>query len=583
MTTMAAAYVRKSTEQTGTSLEARSVARQIARSREFALGHGWSIPDAHVFADDGISGAEFEHRPGLQALLASLKPKPPFTHLVMMDSSRLGRESFETNYVMKRLLQAGVRVHTYLDGREITAQDKMRHTVNGLVDDEERERGRRRTRDAMQTKARQGHVAGGSVFGYRNVEVRDAQGRRAHVTREIVPAEAAVLRQLAALYVDGLGFRGVAKRLNADHALAPTPRRPGRPRGWSPSSVRDCLMRSDYRGVLTWGRKKKRDEWGATHPTTQPTADWITVAAPQLRILDAPTAAAIDARLTDQRAIYLRASHGTLASKPVNGMDSKFLLTGLAVCGTCGGAFAPRLAAGRSRHQVYRCRVNHSRGASVCANTWAVPVAVAETAVLNLIESVVLNPRVVQAAIAAVVQAASPAALTHERARLRTQLRACDDALTHLTDAIALGGDGPTLVRAVQTREQERVTLTQALGALDTRLALDGLDTGALRPVLEAKLAGWRDLLTRHPQQARAILSKCLDGRLIFTPTTDPVSGARAYVFTGAGRLDAVVAGVVPMPPTTSRPVMSRVGDPGGIRRALGASRVAAPHTSPAR
>jgi hypothetical protein len=34
----------------------------------------------HIFADDGISGAEFERRAGLMALMAALKPRPPFRH-----------------------------------------------------------------------------------------------------------------------------------------------------------------------------------------------------------------------------------------------------------------------------------------------------------------------------------------------------------------------------------------------------------------------------------------------------------------------------------------------------------------------
>ncbi len=168
---VAAVYVRKSTEQSGVAEEARSCARQVARAHEFAAQRNWILSDEFLFTDDGISGAEFENRPGLQALLRTLTPRPPFTHLIVMDTSRLGREAWETNYIIKRLLQAGVRVWTYLDGREISVQDKLRHSMVGLMDDEERDRGRRRTRDAMLHKAKLGHVTGGVVFGYRNVEV----------------------------------------------------------------------------------------------------------------------------------------------------------------------------------------------------------------------------------------------------------------------------------------------------------------------------------------------------------------------------------------------------------------------------
>ena len=103
----AAIYARKSTEQTGVADEARSVARQIEHAKAYALKKGWTVPDELIFVDDGISGAEFERRPGFQRLLASLKHRPPFQFLVVMDESRLGRESIEVSSLLK-LISVGV-------------------------------------------------------------------------------------------------------------------------------------------------------------------------------------------------------------------------------------------------------------------------------------------------------------------------------------------------------------------------------------------------------------------------------------------------------------------------------------------
>lgn len=63
----AAIYVRKSTAQTGMNEDARSVERQKARAREYAAGRGWSVLHEHIYEDDGISGAEFDRRPGFNA------------------------------------------------------------------------------------------------------------------------------------------------------------------------------------------------------------------------------------------------------------------------------------------------------------------------------------------------------------------------------------------------------------------------------------------------------------------------------------------------------------------------------------
>ena len=88
---IAAVYARKSTDQNGLADEEKSVARQVERAKAYALNKGWNLLPEYVFADDGISGAEFERRPGLMALMASLMPRPPFGVLIMSNVDRLGR------------------------------------------------------------------------------------------------------------------------------------------------------------------------------------------------------------------------------------------------------------------------------------------------------------------------------------------------------------------------------------------------------------------------------------------------------------------------------------------------------------
>src|SRR5688572_33509334 len=115
----AAIYARKSTEQTGVADDQKSVARQVEHAREYAQRRGWTIDEACIFVDDGISGAEFARRPGFVRLMAALKPRPPFEVLIVSEMSRLGREQLETGYAVKQLSQAGVSIHSYLEEREI--------------------------------------------------------------------------------------------------------------------------------------------------------------------------------------------------------------------------------------------------------------------------------------------------------------------------------------------------------------------------------------------------------------------------------------------------------------------------------
>ena len=242
---IAAIYARKSTDQSGVSDEQRSVARQVEHARAYAAARAGRVLDEHVYVDDGISGAEFANRPGFLRLMNALKPRPPFQVLVMSEESRLGREAIETAYALKQLVQAGVRVFFYLEDRERTLDsptDKIMMSLTAFADELEREKARQRTYDAMQRKARAGHVTGGRVFGYDNVEVLGADGQRSHVERRINDAEAAVVRRIFELCADGAGLTRIAKTLNADGAPGAARRsRAGRRRGRR-RSVREVLL-----------------------------------------------------------------------------------------------------------------------------------------------------------------------------------------------------------------------------------------------------------------------------------------------------------------------------------------------------
>jgi len=74
---IAAIYARKSTDQ-NIADEEKSVTRQVDRATAYAVRKGWTVSEKHVYADDGISGAEFVKRPGFLRLMNALAPRPPF-------------------------------------------------------------------------------------------------------------------------------------------------------------------------------------------------------------------------------------------------------------------------------------------------------------------------------------------------------------------------------------------------------------------------------------------------------------------------------------------------------------------------
>ena len=131
---IAAVYARKSTDQFAVADEQKSIARQIDHARQYAAKKGWTINDAAIFLDDGISGAEFANRPGFLRLMNSLKPRPPFQVLIMSEESRLGREAIETAYALKQLVQAGANLLLLRGPRTDARQsDRQDHVVADSV------------------------------------------------------------------------------------------------------------------------------------------------------------------------------------------------------------------------------------------------------------------------------------------------------------------------------------------------------------------------------------------------------------------------------------------------------------------
>jgi len=491
---IAAIYARKSTEQ-HVSDDAKSVTRQIDNAKAFAASKGWTVDDRYVFIDDGVSGAEFDRRPGFVALMTALKARP-FHALIMSEESRLGRSTNEVPYALGRLVRAGVEVWCYRDSRKVTLDtpmDKFMVSATSFASDMERWLSQQRTAEAMLRRAKQGHVTGGRVFGYDNVR------RDGYVERAINSGEAEVVRTIFERYAQGDGFKQIAHALNAQRVPSPRAQR-GRPSGWDPGTIRAVLKRPLYRGRVVYNQTKKRDTDGARHQGRQPKRDqseWVILDVPELRLIEAGLAREVDARLSARRETYLRNAKGQLLGSPRrHGHNpTKHLLAGFIAC-ACGATFE----AVRGR---YVCSARRRKGSTVCPSDFAFNVEAIDHVFLDALEAVVLSPtlidRVLDAAFS-VDHDAERAALLERQQRLRTEI-------TNLTAAIAHGGDIPTLVALLQEREAQ-------LKAVDGQLATPTVmpDREVLKAALELRTADWRTILRGpHIHQARTVLQHVIE------------------------------------------------------------------------
>ena len=538
---IAAIYARKSTDQTGVAEDGKSITRQIEHGRTYATRKGWTVAEECVFVDDGISGAEFANRPGFLRLMNTLKPRPRFQFLVMSEESRLGREAIETAYALKQLVQAGVRVFFYMEDRERTLDsptDKIMLSLTAFADELEREKARQRTYDAMSRKARAGHVTGGRVFGYDNVEVPGPNGERSHVIRQINPAEAAVVRRIFSLCAEGAGLTRITKALNDEGAAAPRAQQ-GRPTAWAGSSVREVLLRPLYRGEIVWNQTRKRDQWGRARRSERPAAVWMRRRAPELQIVPDDLWTAAHARFAERQRKH---THGGRRRD----IDSVYLLSGFARCGRCGGGLeATSRQHGGRRVFFYSCTSFWKRGSKVCSNNLMARMDVLDAEVLATLQDDVCRPAVIEEAIRLAIEELSPARQQNARAGIEEELSAVRRECDRLAEAIGRGGPLDALLDRLAERQARRMALEGELVARAAErpsVSLDGLER-----TLRAKLADWRGLLQRNVAEGRAVLRTLLIEPLKFTPVID--GRRRGYAFEGAIALDRLLAGVVELPP----------------------------------
>ena len=312
----------------------------------YATRKGWTVADEHVYVDDGVCGAEFANRPGFLRLMNAVKPRPPFQVLVMSEESRLGREAIETAYALKQLVAAGVRVFFYLEDRERTLDsptDKIMLSLTAFADELEREKARQRTYDAMLRKAKAGHVTGGRVFGYDNVEVlgagRQALARRATGSTSPRPRSSGGFSRCRPR---GYGMKAIAK--TAERRRAPSPRaQQGRSQTWAPVvGPRGALPRPLPRRDHLEPARGSANNGGSTQQTARPEASGSTCRRRTCGIVSEDAWAAAHARLEAVRGVYMKRHRGRPFGRPALGDPSKYLLTNLALCGCCGGPLRVR-------------------------------------------------------------------------------------------------------------------------------------------------------------------------------------------------------------------------------------------------
>ena len=245
---------------------------------------------------------------------------------------RFSRDQEDTAGLFKRLTFAGVNIVTLAEGDITHLHVGLKGTMNALFLKDLADK----TRLGLRGRVELGRPGGGLCYGYK--AKRTPHDGAATGEREIVPAEAEVIRRIFRDYSAGMSPKALAKRLNGEGC----PGSGGAP--WNPNTIHGHPARGTgilnnelYVGRLVWNRLRYVKDPDTGKRVSRPNApsEWVTTAVPDLRIVDDQLWNEVKARQAEMRRV---ASSGdptrfNLARRP------KHLFSGLTKCAECGGGY----------------------------------------------------------------------------------------------------------------------------------------------------------------------------------------------------------------------------------------------------
>lgn len=303
----AAIYTRISKDTEGTEL---GVQRQEADCRREAERRGWDV--VQVYTDNDVSATRSKVRPEYQRMLRDVE-SGHIQAIVVWAVDRLTRTPRELEDVIDLADKRGLTFANVGGTIDLSTPEGRAMARNlGTFARLEVENQAKRLRRKFQEKAEKGEPHGHSPYGYRRVDGRDVPD----------PDEAAIVQECARRILGRESLRAVTIDLNRRRVPAPKSAQ------WNTTILRQILLRPSNAGL--------RSHRGVViGPSTS------------VPILNEDVHAQLLALLTDPT----RRDNNA-------GPTPKYLLSGIARCGRCGGRMrrtVGRLEKGRRQPAAYQC------------------------------------------------------------------------------------------------------------------------------------------------------------------------------------------------------------------------------------
>ena len=506
-----------------------SIEDQIRKCRQYATSKGWQILDKHIYSDEALSGTRSD-RPAYQQLMKAVRAVPcPFDAIIFEDTSRLWRDQEEQARALKELRFANIHL-LGCDGTDSTSRSaNILLGFKGIMNEEYIRELADRTRRGLQGAAIEGTHTGGRCFGYQNVALPHSGNSKRRPSKLVVDQEQAeIVRRIFQMYADGLSFKAIPKKLNAEGVVSPRPSAGRIQQSWCPSSIRTILHNERYRGIVVFGKTRKHTKATDNKRIARPglEVDRVRKEFPEQRIVSEVLWQRVQGRLKQVKTLYgERGRRGGLA-KSGNSAGNPYLFSGLLKCSECGANLI--IVSGRGKnhgHAHYGCPMNAFR--NTCSNNVRIRRDILESQLLNKLQTEVLREEVVEYALAKFEEELNKTIrnVSSQMGRLEQKRKKLEKELRNLSGAIASGLDSATVRAEIVDRERQiRDIGSQIVSAKPESVRTKIQDT---RKFVESSLKDIRQLLGSDPATAKTTLSRHMP-KIVLKPTVKP-DGRRVY------------------------------------------------------
>ena len=514
-----------------------SIEDQERRSRELAEQRAWAIVEEWVIADRAISGASVAGRDGLLRLIDAAKQKnKPFDCVLIYDTSRFARDLPDLLRSIDTLKFYGVDVVSVAEGIDSALPiGRQMFALQGMHAEQFLDSLRDKVYRGQEGRVLKGLNPGGKCYGYRNVPIEDCSrsekyGRPAvlGVREEIVEEQAQVILRICRMWLDGMGYAAIAKRLNRECIPGPT----GGP--WSRYTIQAMLQNERYHGVKVWGRTKKdkNPETGKKVSRAVPESRWRRIEVPKMRIVPEELWQAIQERRERLNASGVHRLGGMQRTE----RSRKYLFSGILACGPCGGSIVICAGGGKRGYVKYGCHTHKQSG--MCDNKLMIRQDRLERQLLAAIEQRLLNPATVEYAVKRCEEELRKRLAEMERQgsittqdSLRKQRQDLTARRARLIEAVEIGGgDVLSITQRLREVDHEITRLNEAI-AVHRPVKMDTEVDGVREHVVTSIMRLEEMLKAEDVSRAKEALVKHI-GKLVLTPVER--DGRQVYRVSGS-------------------------------------------------